>query len=196
MSVASRFAIEYPQRALQLIHLLQPLAKKRDLVGSFGLLAAAAVLTIPYERMRASHFLHRAAPDRDMAVALKYLQKVPFLRAPFWNGEEPKRWWQSRIVNAVEDVSSWLDEDGRHPLAADAVNRIVDRKCSADDVLRVLRNALAHGNIIYLDEYFRENAGRRMVYLAFLSRYEEIPQQQAATTYRLVVTGGKNFCGL
>ncbi|HEV7264471.1 MAG TPA: hypothetical protein VGN83_06070 [Falsiroseomonas sp.] len=34
----------------------------------------------------------------------------------------------------------------------------------------MLRNALAHGNIIYLDEAFRENPGRRMAGLAFLSR--------------------------
>jgi hypothetical protein len=54
------------------------------------------------------------------------------------------------------------------PLSAGAANRIGDRRRSADDVLRSLRNALAHGNIIFLDEEFRENTGRRMAHMAFL----------------------------
>lgn len=164
------------------------------MVGSFGLLTAAAVLTIPYERMRASHFLHRAGTDRDLAAALRQLQKDRFLRAAFWRGEEPGRWWQSRILSAVENIDSWRDEDGRHPLSAEAVNRIDGRRRSADEVIRVLRNALAHGNVIYLDEDFRETAGRRMAYMAFLSRYEETrEQQQEARTYRLVVTADDEF---
>ena len=63
MGVPSRFAIEYPQRALELIQLFDKSARRRDLVGSFGLLAAAAVLTIPYERLKASHFLHDKEKD-------------------------------------------------------------------------------------------------------------------------------------
>jgi hypothetical protein len=43
----------------ELIQLFDKSARRRDLVGSFGLLAAAAVLTIPYERMKASHFPSR-----------------------------------------------------------------------------------------------------------------------------------------
>ncbi len=69
-----------------------------------------------------------------------------------------------------------------------------NHKRRADEVIRVLRNALAHGNIIYLDENFRELAGRRMAFMAFLSRYEESDEQrQKSTTYRLVVTAEDDF---
>ena len=40
----------------------------------------------------------------------------------------------------------------------------------------MLRNALAHGNIIYLDKTAKI-AGNQMVYMAFLSRYEETTAQ-------------------
>lgn len=78
MGVPSRFAIEYPQRALELIQLLEDEARQRDVVGSFGLLAAAAVLTIPYERMKASHFLHDERQDQDLVAQIKRLGKVKF----------------------------------------------------------------------------------------------------------------------
>jgi hypothetical protein len=194
IGIPSRFAIEYPQRALQLIEMLEPRARNRDLVGSFGLLAASAVLTIPYERMQSRHFLHQAGEDGDLAGALQTLKTVPFYQAAFWRAEAPGPWWQSRIVSAVEKVDDWRDEDDRHPLSIDAANRISDRKRSADDVIRVLRNALAHGNIIFLDKEFRENVGRRMAYMAFLSRYEEgLEQQKLSKTYRLVVTSEAEF---
>jgi hypothetical protein len=86
MGVPSRFAIEYPQRALELIELFEDKARRRDLVGSFGLLAAAAVLTIPYERMKASHFLHDEEQDHDLAAHIKKLEKVKVLSAPFLGG--------------------------------------------------------------------------------------------------------------
>jgi hypothetical protein len=105
---------------LQLIRLLEPLAGCRDRVGSLGLLAAAAVLTIPYERMRTKRFLHTPETDGALASALKQLEKVPFFHAPLWQCQEPGRWWQSRIVSTVENVDGWRDEDGRHPLCADA----------------------------------------------------------------------------
>ena len=61
-------------------------------------------------------------------------------------------------------------------------------------MLRVLRNALAHGNIIYLDKNGQEIAGNRMVYMAFLSRYEETEtQREEAETYRVVITTEEAF---
>ena len=191
MGVPSRFAIEYPQRALELIQLFDKPARRRDLVGSFGLLAAAALLTIPYERMKASHFLHDGEKDADLAAEIERLKKVKFLAAPFWCGESAGPWRQSRVMGSVEQVDAWRDELARHSLGDDA-NTIKRR--SAEEVIRVLRNALAHGNIIYLDKNDREIAGHRMMSMAFLSRYEETDEQRKqATTYRVVVTSEDEF---
>ena len=191
MTIPSRFAIEYPQRALQLIKLFENKARQHDLLGSFGLLAAAAVLTIPYERMKASHFLHDEEQDHDLAAQIKQLEKVKFLAAPFWGKEAPGEWRQSRIMDSVDQVEDWKDDHGQPSLSENA-NTMKKRK--AEEVIRVLRNALAHGNIIYLDKDGREIANNRMVYLAFLSRYEESKEQgELAETYRVVVTSEDEF---
>jgi hypothetical protein len=176
MGVPDRFAIEYPTRALELIGMLEAPARENNLLGSFGLLAASAILTIPFERMRTSHFLHNDV----------------FLKAPFWRATpNGGAWRQSRIVNTVDEVHGWLDQDGRDPRSKEA-NTIQTRKAS--EVLRVLRNALAHGNIIYLDENGQEIAGNQMVYMAFLSRYEETAaQREQAETYRVLITTEEAF---
>jgi hypothetical protein len=192
MGVPDRFAIEYPRRALDLIRMLETQARESNLLGSFGLLAASAILTIPFERLRSSHFLHNGARDADLAKNLKALEKAAFLEAPFWRSEPDRAaWQQSRVVNAVNDVHGWLDQDGIDP-RSDKANTIGTRKAS--EVLRVLRNALAHGNIIYLDKNGQEIAGNQMVYMAFLSRYEEnAEQREQAETYRLVITTEEAF---
>lgn len=190
MGVPARFAIEYPQRALELIGLLEDEARKHQLLGSFGLLAAAAILTIPYERMNAAHFLHREERDHDLVTQLKRLEKVPFLEAPFWpKPPDAELWRQSRIMASIDDVEKWRDERGQHPLAKGA-NTIGRRKAS--EVIRILRNALAHGNIIYLDKDGREIEGNVMVYMAFLSRYEAERLEQGQT-YRVLVTTEDGF---
>ncbi|MCD1637030.1 hypothetical protein K7H91_25095, partial [Martelella mediterranea] len=187
MGVPDRFSIEYPTRALELIGILETPARERNLLGSFGLLAASAILTIPFERLRSSHFLHNDARDADLVKNLKALEKAVFLEAPFWRSEpDGGAWRQSLIVNAVNEVNGWLDQDGCDPRSEES-NTIQTRKAS--EVLRVLRNALAHGNIIYLDKNGQEIAGNQMVYMAFLSRYEETAaQREQAETYRVVIT--------
>ncbi len=192
MGVPDRFATEYPRRALELIDILEASAREKSLLGSFGLFAAAAVLTIPFERMRASHFLHDDDRDADLVKHLKDLEKAKFLAAPFWQGPPGGgQWRQSRIMNNVDKVHKWVDQDGRDPRSAEA-NTIQARK--AGEVLRVLRNALAHGNIIYLDEEGQEKPGNQMVYMAFLSRYEETAgQREQGETYRVVITTEEAF---
>jgi len=192
MGVPDRFAIEYPRRALELIGMLESAAREKSLLGSFGLLAASAVLTIPFERMKTGHFLHDDECDADLVKHLKALEKANFLKAPFWQKEpEHGEWRQSRIMANVDRTHKWLDEKGRDPRSAEA-NTIEGRK--ANEVLRILRNALAHGNIIYLDKHGEEIAGHQMTYMAFLSRYEETPEQrEQAETYRVVITTEEAF---
>jgi hypothetical protein len=192
MGVPDRFAIEYPRRALELIEMLEASAREKSLLGSFGLLAASAVLTIPFERMRTSHFLHNDQRDGDLAKHLKALEKVEFLKAPFWRKPPDGRAWrQSRIMSDVDKVHRWQDPDGCDPRSEES-NTIQTRKAS--EVLRVLRNALAHGNIIYLDKDGQEIAGNQMMYMAFLSRYEETQEQrEKAETYRVVISTEEAF---
>jgi hypothetical protein len=56
----------------------------------------------------------------------------------------------SRIMTNANDTARWVDEEGHHPMGADAKNSLQGR--TTNDVLLVIRNALAHGNIVYLNE--------------------------------------------
>jgi hypothetical protein len=77
-------------------------------------------------------------------------------------------------------------------MAKDSDNTIAQQRVK--DVLRVIRNAFAHGNVVYLDENGSETRGAQVQYLAFLSRYEENQKQRKrAETYRLVVTTEEGF---
>lgn len=189
MGVPARFAIEYPRRALELIRLFEDIARGKDMIGSFGLLAAAAVLTIPYERMKAANPLHNAERDSDLAKALKELDKASFGKAPFWGKEAPGRWRRSRIMASVNNVDAWTNKKGQPSLSEEA-NSI--EKKSADDIIRIIRNALAHGNIIYLDKDDREIAGNPMASIAFLSRCED-KEPPGGYTYNVVVTSDDEF---
>jgi hypothetical protein len=101
------------------------------------LVFSPALLTIPYERMKASHFLHDRERTPGLADEIRRLQKVEFLSAPFWKGKVPGEWRQSRIMASVENVNAWKDEKGRRSVTAEA--NTINRR-SADDVIRVLRN--------------------------------------------------------
>jgi hypothetical protein len=123
--VPARFAVEYPERCLALLELLEPLARERKLLGSFSLLVASSALLIPYERMKERHPLHRKGRDSDLSRALRSLEKKEkFLTADFWNGQAPDAWRFSRITSNPNNTLSWQDEHGCHPMGADAVNSI------------------------------------------------------------------------
>jgi hypothetical protein len=71
----------------------------------------------------------------------------------------------------------------------------IDRR-KAGEVLRVIRNALAHGNIVYLNKDGHEAPRTPVHFLAFLSRYEEEAEERAkAESYRLVAVTDESFLG-
>ncbi len=191
MGVPRRFAIEYAERCLQLMDHLKDFAKEADLVGSFSLLVAGTVLTMPYERMKAGHFLHQPE-DGDLSEALKLLRKTTFRNAPFWRDEPPEGWRQARLLGEVRDAHVWRDTKGRHPFSHGAENSIGRR--STDEVIRVIRNALSHGNVVYLNKYGFDVPGEQMCFLGFLCEYEqENAIEGAIPQYRLVAAPEPEF---
>ncbi len=188
--IPKRFATEYPERCLALLEAFEPTAHKADLLGTFSIMLASSILLVPWERANNKHPIvqEQGSPFQD---ALKQLKKRRWSDADFWQGAEPPRWRFSRIMGDPNDVAGWRDEGGRHSFSEEA-NTIDER--TVDNVLRVLRNGLAHANIVYLDGQGHETAGNRVEYLAFLSRYEESPEQEGAPeTYRVVVVGEGHF---
>jgi hypothetical protein len=177
--IPQRFVTEYPERCGRLLAMLEPQAREHDLVGSFGLLVASAAFTIPFARMtEADHPLGR--PESNLSRAIKRLKGRCFLEAPFWNGDTPRFFRYARIVNDPEYPGAWRDEAGNHPIQSAQVK-------DGNTVLRTIRNALAHGNVVYLDESGRESPGNQLRYLAFLSEHDD------GQSYRVAIFGEEDF---
>lgn len=177
--IPQRFVTEYPQRCGQLLEMLEPRAREADLVGSFSLLVASSAFTIPFGRMtEPKHPLGR--PERGFSSAIKALARTPFLAAPFWNRQTPAFFRYARIVNDPEFAGGWKDEDGGHPIASSAEK-------DGNTVLRTIRHALAHGNVVYLDESGHESPGSRVRYLAFLAKHDD------GNSFRVAIFGEEDF---
>jgi len=193
--IPQRFVTEYPERCLQLFDILEPQATANNLVGSFALLAASAAFVIPYERLKKHPLETSSVQTPSVSNALRHLEKQPFASADFWRGSDPGYWRFTRVMEHVDDTQRWRDPDKRHPMSKEAVNKLEGRK--AGEVLRVIRNALAHGNIVFLDGNGFETRGAPAQFLAFLSRYEENEEQRSkAETYRLIVASERDFLNL
>jgi hypothetical protein len=177
--IPQRFVTEYPERCEQLLTLLEPHARERELVGSFALLVASAAFTIPFARMTEKrHVL--GEPERELSRAMKRLEDCSFLEAAFWNGAAPGFFRYAKIVNDPEVAAGWRDTNRKHPMQSTEVK-------DGNTVLRTIRNALAHGNVVYLDENGYESPGQRLRYLAFLSKHED------RHSHRVVIFGEEDF---
>lgn len=177
--VPQRFVTEYPQRCGQLLDMLEPQAREHDLVGSFALLVASAAFTIPFARMTEKQ--HPAGkPEARLFSAIETLKKRSFLDAPFWKGVKPEFFRYAKIETPPDQAAGWRNAAGAHPLK------------SAEDkdgntVLRTIRHALAHGNVVYLDENGHEMPRNKVRYLAFLAKHD------SGVGHRVVVFNEESF---
>ena len=151
---------------------------------------ASSILLVPWERANNRHPL-KLEHGGSLQEALKNLENRKWLGADFWDGAGPGEWRFSRIMGDPNDTFGWQDEGGLPSFSKEA-NTVQKRKVG--EVFRVLRNALAHGNIIYLDANGWETQDARVHHIAFLSRYEETEEQRASTeTYRMVTVRESDF---
>jgi hypothetical protein len=151
---------------------------------------ASSIILVPLERAKNEHPIQQEQGG-GLQGSLKKLEKRKWLAADFWAGAPPGEWRFSRIMGDPNNVQHWLDEKGDSSFAENA-NTIQRRRVG--EVLRVLRNALAHGNIVYLNEHGQEIQGERVQHLAFLSRYEESEgDREKAETYRVVTVRETDF---
>jgi hypothetical protein len=188
--IPNRFATEYPKRCLQLLEAFEPMARNRDLLGSFSVMLASSILLVPWERAKNRHPLTQEHGG-GLQAGLRRLEKQRWLKADFWQSASIGEWRFSRIMGNPNNVAGWQDDQDRPSFSSEA-NTI--GQCQVGKVFLVLRNALAHGNIVYLDQMGLETAGGRVQHIAFLSRYDgNAEQQEKDETYRLVVVRENDF---
>jgi len=176
--IPQRFVTEYPARCRQLLDMLEPQAREAGLLGSFALLVASAAINIPYGQItEKNHPLGR--PEGDLSHAIKNLTQCPFLEAPFWNGNKPEFFRCAKIVNIKCIPNSWRNAEGVRPISS---TETTDANCA----LKTIRHALAHGNVLYLDENGYETPNNKLCYLAFIGRKKN-------QIYHIVIFGMEDF---
>jgi hypothetical protein len=159
---------------LQLFDGLEPAAIRLDLRTSFALMAAMPLLIIPFERSKLDEHgtpksdISDAARDPGFTASFQALISRPF-ETMLLDRREVALWRLSTLDDTdIDYPAGWRDALGCHPIADGAINDILSAKLG--HVCRLIRNALAHANVVYLDEHGREDPHRRVTHLGFVSR--------------------------
>ena len=182
--IPERFCIEYPTRVLCLLENLAEQAAAMDLSTTFIVSLAMPMLVIPLERLKSGHKFSDAKVDSRLNRAYEGLKRKPFGETPFWQGSDQARWRFAYVIKNVDRPDRWRDTNGSHPLAGQPAIRAED--VCFENILLTLRNGLAHGSVVYLDEQGQERPNRRVTQVGFLSNIRG-DEAAPAGSHRLVV---------
>jgi hypothetical protein len=156
-----RWFEDFPNRALELMQEIEPVAARRDRLGSLSLLIAPALLTAPYERLQT--YARRTNPQADFLqfsdahLEFDRVMLSPFGQAAFWTERTRAttfEWRCSEVVHNIATPQSWQTVDGRQPSEdgfwSDSIVRWQTRR-----VWKALRDSLAHWNVVTSDRDYR-----------------------------------------
>ena len=180
MGNPTHFSLDVPKRAHQLLRDLYEQLTDSDgtrlpLKATFLLSVSMPIVILPFERIlkykqkRAEGHMNdavlnpRLADAVDRAIDLKgKVHEAKFFTGPWQYASLKKgQGFPNLAVEGLPDsVAAQLD-------APEAVERA--RSLSADTFCHILRNALAHGGVLYLDQHGRSNSGAPVRRFAFVS---------------------------
>jgi len=182
--IPERFCTEVPQRMRRLLDAMYPVAHEEDLTTSFTLMVAMPLLMIPLERTATkggdpANAISDVDTAQPLVRALRQLKRGLFWEAFLRDPNLLHRWRFTEIARRIDHPSQWRDSLDRHPMRPGARNDIKEQ--TVDNVLMTLRHALAHGNVVYLNEEGDETPGRRVTHMAFVA------DGRGTDAYRVVI---------
>jgi len=200
------YSLELPERCLQLIDELWPCAqlilqKDRPELGSltttFLISMSMPIISLPVERIER----HRAAigqayaddrlVDGDAAVSIMaVLGGQEFGKAPFFS---PESWsYVFCPKEALFNIANGLPERFAEVLCSQEAFDSV-RRMPASQWCSVLRNAMAHGGIGYLDADGRSSYGRPVAMYVFVSAKREKEDHDQIVGLHLLRISEENY---
>lgn len=133
MTAYRDYIVDFPKRCLNILDHFEPQAKKRDQEVTLMLMVASSAFLIPQERLNKDH------PSQDLVQFEKTL--------PRFMKELKTKWGKSSLSrNVAEWQYGFTDDIGNGPDAWPAPNAKASEK-DVSEVLGIIRNALAHGNL-------------------------------------------------
>lgn len=178
------FIQDFPSRCVDILQDYEELASLHGREVTLSITIATSALVIPFERLRPSATDH-IAPDRhhESVAAIKQLLKRPFLS---W--ADGISWGFIRRIPGPElrssiQVEQWLNSYPPSSLKADQ---------TVEEVLSLIRNALAHGNIYS----FPSESSSAIEKLLFLSKRRDSETSELLDEYKLLQATPRGFSSL
>lgn len=142
MTAYKNFVEDFPHRCRDILKLAGKPAVLRGREVTLALIVASAGLVIPYERLKpdGGEIDHPSGDNKKFSAAannLRTLLAEYFLSSAVW-GMPASTWHSGKLKSVTGDPDSWEGLRNRQPVKEDK---------TVGSVLRVIRNALAHGNI-------------------------------------------------
>lgn len=177
------YSLELPERCLQLIEDLWPHAKKSRqrehpelgaLTATFLISMSMPIINLPVERIER----HRDSEDHGYAddrhidpqvteAVMTALSSQELRQAPFYS---PQAWsFVAYSGRPLFNIAKSIPDDVAQELGAEEAFRTAN-KMPTSQWCGVLRNAMAHGGIAYLDGQGRTSHGQPVKMYAFVSR--------------------------
>jgi hypothetical protein len=143
MTAYKNFVQDFPNRCMDVFKLLEKQAKNNDREVTLALMVASAGFVIPFERLRPLGEINHPTRDRekfpDYASSLQQLMEAKFIGSEL----HPKKsnWFSGKLKSIDGDPDSW-PELNKKTMPSDK---------TVGNVLKTIRNALSHGNILTKD---------------------------------------------
>lgn len=187
MGNPSNYSLELPQRCLSLLDKLWPYARTifpadrpdlGPLTSTFLISMSMPIINLPIERIerRSGGEAHHYASDRPINAAvtdaiIETLQKRPFGSAPFFVDGAWR--FATCATPPFPNIARGLPENIARELSGEQAAKDAARM-PASQWSSILRNALAHGGIAYLNDQGRSTYGEPVKMYAFASgKYDE-----------------------
>jgi hypothetical protein len=147
MTAYRDYVVDFPSRCLEVMEMATRTAKLRQREVTLTIMVASAGLVVPYERLSAkkAHPSGDAATFSDTSKNLNQLMQSNFLESPL--ARKDGSWCGGKLRSISGDPDSWPELQNAKPFGADK---------TVGGVIRIIRNALAHGNIFTCGDPIRE----------------------------------------
>jgi len=145
MSEYTNFVRDFPARCREVLKMAEGPARLRGREVTLLLMAAASAFIVPFERLKPDEEPH-ASPhpsgDRErfpeMAEAVSNLLNKPFLASELWQNQNAESWRVGELASIAGTPDDWPALKNAKPVSSQKKVR---------SLLKIIRNALAHGNL-------------------------------------------------
>lgn len=147
MAEYKNFVQDFPSRCMDLLESFEQQAQAKDREVTLTLLVASAGFVIPFERLKLPGKLEHPVQDRENyprhSKALEQLMANKFRGSELHPTERSTNWQAGKLKSVRGSPNTWPEL---------WENKILSEEKTVSNVLKSIRNALAHANIFTIGD--------------------------------------------